>query len=139
MEDLEVQRRQHLFRDYAVEGNEPDAMLMDVVSGNHRAIWYTKPEDLDRVTQLHPMKTKGASFDVQGHTLHITVDKYVHRSLRNEANKLLTIWVGTPDEVREQIRNGFGNTDKRKYVVNVEKYQNAKTPKHQNDHKTNNR
>jgi hypothetical protein len=65
LEDLEVQRRQHLFGEYAIEGNEPDEILLDVVRGNHRAIWYVKPDDLDRVAQLHPIKRKGAVFTVQ--------------------------------------------------------------------------
>ncbi len=130
---MEVQHRQHLFRDYAVEGNEPDAILMDVVSGNHRAIWYQKPEDLDRVTQIHPVKTKGKQFSVQGHILTISVEKYIHQSLRNEAQKLLTLRVGSPDEVRMQLVNGFGNAEKWKYVVNVDKMYGKMDPGDQRD------
>ncbi len=118
-----MQRRGHLFRDYAIEGNEPDAILMDVVSGNHRPIWYAKPEDMDRVTQPHPVKTKGKVFEVQGHKIQIMVEKYVHKTLRSEANKTLHMRVGSKEEVQAQLKNGFGNSAKWKYVVNVDKFQ----------------
>lgn len=44
-EDLEVERRQHLFRDYSIAGVEPDQIIFDLAKGMHKAVRYAMPQD----------------------------------------------------------------------------------------------
>jgi hypothetical protein len=46
---------------------------------------------------------------------------FQHKVLKNGATKPLEIWIGTKEEVEEQLRYGFTNTEKYKPLPNTKK------------------
>jgi hypothetical protein len=39
-----VQQNLHLFTEYAIDENEPDAIIFDTDGTHHKAVWYDEPK-----------------------------------------------------------------------------------------------
>ncbi|MEI8252372.1 MAG: hypothetical protein WCG25_01145 [bacterium] len=44
LEDQFVLDHDYLFREFNIDGIEPDAMIFDTDNNSHKAIWYNKPK-----------------------------------------------------------------------------------------------
>ena len=44
LEDQFILDHDYLFREFNIDGIEPDSMIFDIDNNSHKAIWYTKPK-----------------------------------------------------------------------------------------------
>ncbi len=122
-----IQQRLRLFADYAIGADEPDAMLFDIEQWDHKVIWYHKPKEFDQCTTLDAKRIKGKNYEKDGKVLYaIKVSMFEHRELVSEDGDKLDIRRWSPEEVQEQLQNGFTNTSKRKFLPNIEKLKQQK-------------
>ncbi|MDR0370060.1 MAG: type IV secretion system DNA-binding domain-containing protein [Candidatus Peribacteria bacterium] len=125
--DFNVQQNVHRFGDFTIDGEQADAMVMNIEHQNFKYIWYTKPEKLDKEADLQ--YRVGTSVELEeGKKLTFTIDSYQHKDQKLGVDPLI-IWVGDKDEVRQQLVNMCDELESIddekcpfKLVVNVEKF-----------------
>ena len=44
LQDMYVQQNLHMFTEYAIDENEPDAIIFDTDGTHHKAVWYDEPK-----------------------------------------------------------------------------------------------
>ena len=107
-------------------------MIVDVEQGNHKMIWYTAPKGLENVAKLQVQKWKIVKLDEKT-DLHFYVSIYQHKSLVCNNKKPLTIWIGSKQDVENQLKEIYEKsglnpetTDFLKLVPNIENLEGIK-------------
>ena len=105
-------------------------------------IWYTAPEGLENVAKLQVQKWKIVKLDEKT-DLHFYVSIYQHKSLICNNKKPLTIWIGSKQDVENQLKEIYEKsglnpetTDFLKLVPNIENLE-KKLPKKETKWETN--
>ena len=134
LQDFQVQQNTNWFVDASIEDKMADAMIVDVEQGNHKMIWYTAPKGLENVAKLQVQKWKIVKLDEKT-DLHFYVSIYQHKSLICNNKKPLTIWIGSKQDVENQLKEIYEKsglnpetTDFLKLVPNIENLE-KKLPK----------
>jgi len=85
LHDLFVEQHTSYFTEFAVDGEEPDAIIFDTETYSHKAIWYTKPKGLDDQASIKYETGGKVSFGDQTQ-IAIHVDIYQHQTIQIENN-----------------------------------------------------
>lgn len=103
-----------VFTKHAIHSIEPDQVLRDAIKKDHKIIFHQEPEWLKQVATIDSNKPKWWRYK-KGKTkvYKVTVDMYAHNTLMSPDKAGVDIWVGTPEEVLQQVQHGFTNLEKR--------------------------
>ncbi len=127
LEDQFVLDHDYLFREFNIDGIEPDAMIFDTDNNSHKAIWYTKPKWIDDQANIKYKKWEKI-WSIQTH-----VDIYEHQTIRIENNWPLVIRVWNKLDCSKQLDDILKNAgldpaknDFLKFCPNVNKLESSK-------------
>lgn len=127
LQDIFVQTKLHNFKEWSISGQEPDAIVFDTATNKHKAVWYTAPQSLDN--EANKKFSKWATFpNKDGSQIPIHVDMYQHQTINIDSNWPLFIWIGSKEDVMNQLRDWYKNHPALKFAPNVEKLE-ANAPK----------
>ena len=101
LQDGFVMQQQHKYTEYAINGQEPDAILFDTAGENHKAIRYEKPFQIETQANLKYQKGQRVSTDTGEVLMH--VDIYQHLTITTQDNSPLMIWIGGKEDIHSQI------------------------------------
>jgi hypothetical protein len=124
--DFNVQQNVHRFADFAIGGQQADAMVMDIDHQNFKYVRYTKPAGLDEEADVQ--YRVGDEVALEGDkNLHFAIESYQHKTQKLGVDPLI-IRIGDKEAVRQQITNMYdslalvdGSESPFKLVVNVDK------------------
>lgn len=126
LEDQFVQDYDYLFREFNINGIEPDAIIFDKDNNSHKAIWYTKPKWLDDQVDIKYKKWQKV-WNIPTH-----IDIYQHQTINIENNWPLVIWIGKKEEAIKQLddilKNAWLDPDKNdflKFCPNINKLESS--------------
>ncbi|MDR0650191.1 MAG: type IV secretory system conjugative DNA transfer family protein [Candidatus Peribacteria bacterium] len=126
--DFNVQQNVHRFADFLINGQQADAMVMDIEHQNFKYVRYTKPEGLEKEATLQYHIGDEVEIE-EGKKLSFALESYQHISQKLGVDPLI-IRVGDKNAVRQQLANMYdilefadGSDSPLKFVVNVEKMQ----------------
>ncbi len=124
LQDLLVQEQEKLF-DKKINGLAPDALIVDTEQGNHKLIRYQQPENLSQEAVQKGKKGTTLKLDEQT-TLQFFVDIWQHQHFVGDNEKPLAIWIGSREEVYQQLAMLYQSvgmdpqqTNFLKYVPNI--------------------
>lgn len=131
--DFDVQQNVHRFADFTINGEQADAMVMDIEHQNFKFVRYTKPENLEEEADLQ--FAVGTEVEVEeDKKLQFAINSYQHKSQKYGVDPII-IRIGTPDAVRQQLFQMCevlteidGTACPYKLVINVDKMQSTLTP-----------
>lgn len=101
LQDAYVLQHGHYFTEYSINGEEPDAILFDTASENHKAIRYTKPSSIEY--QATPKYQKGQNIDTDTGLIPMHVDMFQHMTITTTENNPLMIRIGEKSDINSQI------------------------------------
>jgi len=77
--DFNVQQNIHRFSDFTLEGEQADAMVMDIDHQNFKYVWFQKPKALDEQVTLQ--YRAGDLIELEGDKkLAFAIDSYQHNT-----------------------------------------------------------
>lgn len=120
LQDMYVQQKYQFFQEFTLEDNEPDYVIFDTKFHKEKAVWTTKPKDLDNVAILKVKKGQEIK-KPDGTVMHIKVDIYEHMTIQLEDKSRLQIWVGDKEHILQQLEDAYGDTSFFKVCPNVSK------------------
>ncbi|MDR2190047.1 MAG: type IV secretion system DNA-binding domain-containing protein [Candidatus Peribacteria bacterium] len=128
--DFNVQQNVHRFADFLIDGQQADAMVMDIDHQNFKYVRYTKPEQLEKEATVQ-YRVGDEVVVEEDKKLPFAVESYQHNEQKLGVDPLI-IRVGDKDAVHQQLTNmyqilGFvdGDESPLKFVINVEKMQRS--------------
>lgn len=102
LHDLFVEQHTSYFTEFAIDGEEPDAIIFDTEAYSHKAIWYTKPKGLE--DQANLKYETGGKVTLSNKDIFIHVDIYQHQTIQIENNGgPLMIWIGNKENALQQL------------------------------------
>ena len=98
-----LKKHKKLFKTYAINGAEPDKIIFDTEEGDHKAIWYNKPEKFDEIATPDEKKCKGGYY-IKNNTpcYPVIVEMYEHNKLIGGDDAPLDLQIGSPNDVEMQ-------------------------------------
>jgi hypothetical protein len=116
----------HRFADFLLNGQQADAMIMDIEHQNFKYIRYTTPQGIEKEATLQ--YRVGDEVEVEeGKKLSFALNSYQHNSQKLGVDSLI-IRVGDKNAIRQQLANMYdmlelpdGSDSPLKFVVNVDK------------------
>lgn len=103
LHDLFVEQHTSYFTEFAINGEEPDAIIFDTEHYSHKAIWYKKPEDLENQAQIKYQAGGKVSFGEKTE-IPVHVDIYQHETIQIENNWWpLMIRIGNKPDILQQL------------------------------------
>ena len=125
--DFNVQQNMHRFADFTFQGQQADAMVMDIDHQNFKYLRYTKPQGLEEEADLQYRVGEEVQVE-EGKSIPFTIDSYQHKNQKLGEDPLI-IRVGDKDAVRQQLTNMYeslqltdGSETSFKFVINVDKF-----------------
>ena len=102
LHDLFVEQHTSYFTEFAIDGEEPDAIIFDTEYYAHKAIWYAKPKGLE--DQATAKYETGGKITLGGKDIAIHVDIYQHQTIQMENNGgPLMMWIGSKTNALQQL------------------------------------
>jgi len=130
LHDLFVEQHTSYFTEFAIDGEEPDAIIFDTEYYAHKAIRYNKPKWLnDQANIKYQAGGKVTVGDNKMITIH--VDIFQHQTITIENNGPLMIRIGTKEAAIEQLNDiyrqaGVKNQNYFKFCPNIAKIEKIK-------------
>jgi len=130
LHDLFVEQHMSYFTEFAIDGEEPDAIIFDTEYYSHKAIRYSKPKGLD--DQANLKYEIGGKINFEKETeIPIHVNIYQHQTIMIENNGPLMIWIGKKEHALEQLHDiykqaGVKNQSYLKFCPNIAKLEKIK-------------
>lgn len=103
LHDLFVEQHTSYFTEFAIGGEEPDAIIFDTEYYAHKAIRYAKPKGLEDEANLKYQTGGKVTFD-GNKEIPVHVDIYQHQTIQIENNGSLMIRIGGKSDVLEQLQ-----------------------------------
>lgn len=130
LHDLFVEQHASYFTEFAIDGEEPDAIIFDTEYYSHKAIRYSKPKGLDDQANLKYEIGGKVSFGKETE-IPVHVDIYQHQTIMIENNGPLMIWIGKKERALEQLNDiyrqaGVKNQSYFKFCPNIAKIEKIK-------------
>jgi len=131
LHDLFVEQHTGYFTEFAIDGEEPDAIIFDTEQYSHKAIRYGKPKWLEDQANLKYEIWGKVSFGDKTE-IPVHVDIYQHQTITMENNGgPLMIWIGKKERALEQLESiykqaGVKNQSYFKFCPNITKIEKEK-------------
>jgi hypothetical protein len=130
LHDLFIEQHTTYFTEFAIDGEEPDAIIFDTEYYAHKAIRYSKPKGLEDQANIKYEIGGKVSFP-DGKTIPVHVDIYQHQTITIENNGALIIRVGKKERALEQLQEiynqaGVKNQSYLKFCPNIAKIEKEK-------------
>ncbi|MCF7834929.1 DUF87 domain-containing protein [Candidatus Gracilibacteria bacterium] len=103
LENQFVVDHDYLFREFNIDGDEPDAIIFDTDNNSHKALRYTKPKGLEDQTNIK--YKKGGKIG----TIPTHIDIYEHQTIKIQNNGPLVIRVGKKEDCINQLEDIIKN------------------------------
>lgn len=102
-EEKFVESHLHYFQDYAIKGQEPDHIIFDMDEGDHKAVWFAKPQGFDEVAVLDEKKPKGGYY-IKNNTpcYPVIIEMYKEKSFLEGNENAINLRIGKPEDVTMQ-------------------------------------
>lgn len=130
LHDLFIEQHTSYFTEFAIDGEEPDAIIFDIEHYSHKAIWYTKPKGL--TDQANLKYEAGSKVTLEGKDIPVHVDIYQHQTIQIENNGgPLMIWIGNKADTLQQLeaiykQAGIVKQNYLKFCPNIAKIEKIK-------------
>ncbi len=130
LHDLFIEQNTAYFTEFAIDGEEPDAIIFDTEHYHHKTIRYGKPQGLDDQASLKYEIGGKVSFGKETE-IPVHVDIYQHQTIQIENNGPLMIRVGKKERALEQLQDiyrqaGVTKQDYFKFCPNIAKLEKEK-------------
>jgi len=102
LHDMFVEQHTSYFTEFAIGGEEPDAIIFDTEYYAHKAIRYTKPKGLEDEANLKYQTGGKVTFD-NHKEIPVHVDIYQHQTIQIENNGSLMIRIGSKADALQQL------------------------------------
>ncbi|HKL44545.1 MAG TPA: DUF87 domain-containing protein [Candidatus Absconditabacterales bacterium] len=124
-QDIFVRTKENLFKDSAINGIEPDAIIFDTKNNKHKICWYKRPSNFKDDLELKFKKGQILKTPM-GDRLEMHIDIY-----DNNDPKQMQTWIGQKDDIYKQLELAYKNNPNMKFVPNIKKLE-KETPKKKN-------
>ncbi len=130
LHDIFVEQHASYFTEFAIDGEEPDAIIFDTEYYSHKAVRYSKPKGLEDQANLKYEIGGKVSFGKETE-IPVHVDIYQHQTIMIENNGPLMIRIGKKERTLEQLNDiykqaGVKNQSYFKFCPNIAKIEKIK-------------
>ncbi len=117
-------KKEHLkyFKEYAINGQEPDRIIFDTEEWDHKIIWFKKPDKFDEYATLDTHKPAGWYYVKNNIPCYpVIVQMYEHKSKIWWDDEALDLWIGSKADATMQQTVSLKKPWKRLAIDNPKK------------------